>query len=595
MNKYLIRAVAATMIGFQLVGCTNVGSVKQSTYALARGDWKSVVGTDEHSPEYHKGPLKPEQRAKAEVASSIHRATASGVVGYSQPEYQRRLADFRQAKSAYQAAGSQVSEAQFLALSSSLRDLLLYVDLVESGSPKVAGRSSAKPEASSAYVIPPGAYAEFSFNGFCVRPSLRKASPGEAMQLLPDDQMWGDYLPQYRNLMASKADLPPSDLSRSNSNPYGQAGMADYQVAVWALRGIDDNGMMSPHTAAALSPAHKQMLLSAGTPSSAIEASQVTGKLYGEALSAIGDIAGRAMLGVPGATSGIDASQVRAGMNAVRALGLTPDEMLVNPSVLNNPAALGRSLEQWVLDDEPGVALAGAADLDQYSVIAPAVSARTVSEGKLSGSFRITNLSGEAFTFDPDRYIANSRSATSQPAALARTGMTEMGPAYKVDKSTKGLPAGLVDDLMDLAGDKLLGSLTGDKAFLADIGGLFKSKAVQGVLGSIPVVGNILSLGTLIAGVNLDGTPMDSLDYAQAAIGVLPVVGNLGRLGVVGGRATAGFVAAMNSRGGEVTRDVIETGLEMAGKESFQDLPAWMTERFASVSDQIASDMGSRG
>lgn len=595
MNKSLVRAVAAAMIGLQLAGCANTGTLKQSVYSLSRGDWQGALGGDEHSPGYHKGPLKPEQRAKAEVAASIHRATASGIVGYSQPEYQRRLADFRRAKSAYQAAGNQVSQSQFLALSSSLRDLLLYVDLVESGAPRVAGGVNAKPLAASSYLIPSGASAEFSFNGFCVRPSLKKASPGEAMQLLPDDQMWGDYLPQYRNLMAQKPDLPPVNVGRSASNPVWGTGMADYQVAVWALRGIGENNIIPPQMASSLSPKHKQMLIAAGTPPSALATSQLAGQLYGEALSSIGDIASRAISGATGGAAGIDSSQVRAGMNAARAMGLTPDEMLVNPAVLNNPAALGRSLEQWVLADEPSVPLAGSEALDQYSVIAPGVAARTVSDGKLSGSFRITNLSGSAFNFNPDRYIANARSTGTQPAALARTGMTKIGPAYTVDKSGKGLPADLMSDLMDLASDKLLGSLTGDKAFLADVGGLFKSKAVQGLLGSIPVVGNVLSLGTLIAGVNLDGTPMDAMDYAQAAVGVIPVVGNLGRLGVVGGKATAGFVAALNSRNGEAVLEAIDTGLEIASKESFQQLPGWMSDRFAAVSDEIAAGMGSRG
>ncbi len=598
MNKNLVRAVAATLIGLQLAGCANTGDLKQSAYALSRGDWGGVTGDDKHSPNYHKGPLKPEQRAQAEVAASISRATASGVVGYSQPEYQRRLADFRRAKSAYQAAGNQVTESQFLALSNSLRDLLLYVDLVESGSPKIAARSSAKPLVSSTYAIPSGASADFTFNGFCVRSSLRKAGPGEAMQLLPDDQMWGEYLPQYRKLMASRPDLPPLDMSRPGSNPYAQAGMADHQVALWALRGIGDSGVISPTLASSLSPTHKQLLLEAGTPPSAIATSQVAGKVVGQlydgALSSIGDMAGRAISGAAGA-SGVSTSQVRAGMNTVRSLGLSPDEMLANPAVLNNPAALSKGLEQWVFDDEPGVPLSGVSALDQYSVIAPAVSARTVSGGKLSGTFRITNLSGQPFTFDPDRYIANARSASSQPAALARTGLTQMGPAYTVDKPGKGLPADLMADLMDLAGDKLLDSITGDKAFLADVGGLFKSKAVQGLLGSIPVVGNVLSLGTLIAGVNLDGSPMDSMDYAQAAIGVIPVVGNLGKLGVVGGRATAGFVAALGSGKTEAAVAAIDMGLEISSKESFQQLPDWMSGRFSAISDQIAADVGVRG
>ncbi len=77
MNKSLVRAVAAAMVGLQLAGCANTGTLKQSVYSLSRGDWQSALGGDEHSPEYHKGPLKPEQRAKAEVAASIHRATAS--------------------------------------------------------------------------------------------------------------------------------------------------------------------------------------------------------------------------------------------------------------------------------------------------------------------------------------------------------------------------------------------------------------------------------------------------------------------------------------------------------------------------------------
>ncbi len=157
-----------------------------------------------------------------------------------------------------------MSESQFLALSSSLRDLLLYVDLVESGAPRVAGGANAKPLAGSSYLIPSGASAEFSFNGFCVRPSLKKASPGEVMQLLPDDQMWGDYLPQYRNLMAQKPDLPPVNVGRSASSPVWGTGMADYQVAVWALRGIGQNNIIPPQMASSLSPKHKQILLAAG-------------------------------------------------------------------------------------------------------------------------------------------------------------------------------------------------------------------------------------------------------------------------------------------------------------------------------------------
>lgn len=586
MNKKIVRAVAIALSGLQLTGCLTQAGLKQSVYSLSRGDFSSISGVNEHSPDYHKGPLSGAPRAQAEVAASLQRATSSGVVGYSQPEFKRRMEAFRDAKSAYMAAGPQVTQDQFVALSSTLRDVLVYADLVESGTPRVQKFAPKTPQVSSAYSIPAGATAEFSFNGFCVRPSLRKPSPGESMQLVPDDQMWSDYLPQYRNLMASKPDLAPVDYSRSRGASAYPAAMPDYQVAVWAMRGIGEGGVMPPQLANSLSPTHKQMLVNAGVPKTSIEASVVASGLYQQGAATLLQAAGSAITSAAGGA----APALRDGMRMAGAAGLTPDEMLVNPQILNSPRALGQSLDQWVMADEPPVPAASVADLDQYSVIAPAVTARTVSSGKLSGSFRITNLSDQSFSFNPDRYIANSRSMASQPAALARTGLTGMGPAYTVQKGGSGLPAGLMDDLLDLANDKLLDSLTGDKAFLADIGGLFKSKAVQNVLSSIPVVGNVLSLGTLIAGVNLDGTPMDSLDYAQAAIGILPVVGNLGRLGVVGGRATAGFVAAVNSRGGEITRDAIEVGLEVAGKESFAEVPAWMSDRFASVSDEIAQD-----
>lgn len=583
MKKQFVRVVALGMAALQLAGCIIPQALVEAPDTLLGGAGvRPISGL--------KGAFSPAQRAQAEIASSYARAAHGGVVGYSESEYQRRYSAFRQAKDVYKSAGSAVTESQFLQLTTSLRDVLVYVDMVEAGTPAVARVDRKAAISGGSYSIPPGGYAEFSFNGLCLDADVPQPAKFEPLQLVPDDQVWGANLPVYRRLMAGKPNLAPIDPAYANGSNFYAHGLGDYQVAVWALHELQSSGVIKSDRTRALSPAQKQLLVDAGVPRLKLEASLAVGDVYGGALKSLGDVAGKSLPG------GMDIPQVQRGLGMALSGRVTPAEILSSPAVLNNPQALEQHLGQWLAarNDSPVTTAAGA--LDQYSVLAPSVVAKAVSADRLSGSFRIANLSDQSFSFQPDLYAVNARSNT-QPVALARVGVIESGPAYTVRSgSGKGaIPGALLDDLDDLAQDRLLDALVGDEGLIPDLKTAFKSKTVRSLLGAIPVVGNLISLGTILTGTNLDGSPMSGLDYAEAALGVLPVVGNLARAGIVGGRATSGLVAAMNSRGAEVALGALETSIAIAQTKTGQEIPGWMSERFEEASGRVASFAHARG
>ncbi len=575
MNKKLVRAFAITLIAAQFAGC-----VKPAQIAAGIPGLEAYALNPNDDP--NKGEMTADQTAEAQTARAVFMSADGADIGFNQPEYQSRLAAFRASRAQFDQAGMNFTREQFLALSSSLSSLLQYVDLIEANSPSVAKEQSYRtPDVANQYVIRPGEIAEFSFNGFCTKSNLQKPAIGEPMQLLPVEKLWSEpYAGQYKRIMAA---APAKEPGGTSLYP---GGLPDHQVAIWYLRYMEQDNM-TKQLSDALSPSQRQILISAGVSPTDITRAAISANIADAATSVAGDYVSSTLGSALGSYTGSTdvRSAVATASDLARTVGIEPSQIMSSQALLRNPADLAAALNNWATSPDKTISGVTPDRLDQYSLLAPGVAAKTLSQGKLAGVTQITNTSGNAFTFVPDNYIANARSELSQSAAPARIGMNRKGPAFNVIKGAGDAQAraDLMADLAGLAKSRGLDFLTSNENLLGGVAKMFKSPFVKEIVTSIPVIGNALNLGMLLTGTNLDGTPMDDSDYLSAAVGVIPVVGNMVKAGTMTGKVLSKLDAMSTP---------IEVAIEMSqtttAQQAIADSPQWVRSAVDEISLRAA-------
>ncbi|HGP3148614.1 TPA: hypothetical protein ACLG1D_006302 [Pseudomonas aeruginosa] len=584
LNGAVRKGVAMTLMALQLAGCASMGQVS--------GGLGGLLPT---SPD-HKGALSDAQQTEARIARSISQGVATGKVGYSQPEYQRRLARFNSARNAVELAGTNYTREQFIELSTSLTELLQYVDLIESGSVRSAqGMKSQRIQ--SSYQIQPGQTAYLSFNGYCLKAGPDRPYAGEAMQLIAPDAVWSpEYETIYRNLIQQNRLGEPTPTKRY------QGEQGDLQIAIWTLQGLND-GLLNPNLSKALSDKQKQMLFQAGLPPQKLAVQQLGTSLVETALPGFG--ASMQGQGIGGAVNAISSTLGRQAMSQAGGSDLMRSaqgfidipRLLTNPQVLGNPAALASNLNSWASAPSEQQARTTPDALDQYSLLAPGVAAQTISTGQLAGKIQVTNLSGKVFTMAPGQYVANARSNT-QPVGLSNWALDKMANAVEVVKNSgdSAIRQALFEDLRGFAADKAFQAFANPNSSLLGFAkGLFKSKVTQDLVTSVPVLGNVVSLGMILSGKNLDGSDMNGYDYASAAIGMVPVAGNIAKALGGSARIAAHEISRLGGRLPSGAVDAVDAGLQVYGSNTSEAIaestPGWLTREFDAIARETIAQL----
>lgn len=578
------RGLAMTLIALQLAGCAATGQLSSGI--------GNVFSTD--GPAY-KGQMSAQDQAAARTARSIFRSTSTGVIGYTQPEYQRRLARFHIARDVIRAAGNNYSKEQFVEFSSALTDLLSYVDQIETGvSTKKSAASQQRIQAS--YQIQPGQTVTLNFNGYCMKAGPDRPYVGEGMQLIDVNDVWSPaYAGVYRKLMQQ------GRLGEPTPTRVYRGDQADQQVALWALQGLND-GELNPKVASSMTAKQRQVLYSAGLSPVELEAKIQSANYLNATQPALsGLLGGQGVNGLingavksAGLGSGFGNGEVAKAARSLQQFVDIP-KLLTNPQVLSDPAALAAGLNNWAGAPSERTVVDNPDSLGQYSLLAPGVAAQTISSGQLSGQFKVTNHSSSAFSLRPADYIANARSDT-QPVGLANWAMSDTAPAVRVEHTAadEAIKSALKDDLEKLAMDKSFAAFTNpNPAFMAFAKSVFKSKLTQELVTSLPVVGNIVSMGMLLSGKNLDGSDMNGYDYASAAIGMVPVVGNVAK--ALGGSAkvAAQELAHLGTRFPAGTLEAVDFGLNVIGSNTADAVsdsaPGWLGREFDAIAGKTIS------
>ncbi|WAT32155.1 hypothetical protein [Pseudomonas sp. GXZC] len=578
------RRLAMTLIALQLAGCAAPGQLPSG--------FGGVFSKTEHA---YKGQMSAQDQASSRAARSIFTSTSTGVIGYAQPEYQRRLARFHSARDVIKATGNQYSQEQFVEFSSALTDLLSYVDQIEAG---VSTRKTAvsQQRIQASYQIQPGQTVTLNFNGYCMKAGPDRPYLGEGMQLIGVNDVWSPaYAGVYRKVMQQ------GRLGEPTPTRVYRGDQADKQVALWALQGLND-GELNPKVASSMTAKQRQVLYSAGLSPVELEAKiqsanylntsqpALTGLLSGQGLNGL--ISGAVKSA--GLGSGFGNGEVAKAARSLQQFVDIP-KLLTSPQVLSDPAALAAGLSNWAGAPSERTLVENADALSQYSLLAPGVAAQTISSGQLSGQFKVTNHSSSAFNLRPAEYIANARSDT-QPVGLANWALSDTAPAARVEHtgSDDAIKNALKGDLEKLAMDKSFAAFTNpNPAFMAFAKSVFKSKLTQDLVTSLPVVGNIVSMGMLLSGKNLDGSEMNNYDYASAAIGMVPVVGNVAK--ALGGSAkiAAQEIAHLGTRFPAGSLDAIDLGLNVIGSNTAEAVsdgtPGWLSREFDAVAGKAIS------
>lgn len=585
LNGAVRKGVATALMALQLVGCVSMGQVSGGLGGLLPGG------------PAHKGDLSASEQADARIARSISQSVATGKVGYSQPEYQRRLSRFNTARDVVAAAGQNYTREQFLELSSALTDLLQYVDLIESGSAR-AVQSSKSQRIQQAYQIQPGQTAYLSFNGYCLKAGPDRPYAGEAMQLIAPDAVWSpEYKQVYQKLIQQNRLGEPTPTKRY------QGEQGDLQIALWTLQGLND-GLLNPNLSKALSGKQRQMLFQAGLPPEKLAIQQVGSSLVESALPGFG--ASMQGQGYGGAVNAISTTlgqhalgQVGGGTDLVKSAQGFIDipKLLTNPQVLSNPALLASNLNNWASSPSEQQVRTASDALDQYSLLAPGVAAQTISTGQLAGKMQVTNLSGKVFTMSPGQYVANARSNT-QPVGLSNWALDKMAGAVAVVKNPgdSAVRQALFEDLRGFAADKAFQVFANPNSSLLGFAkGLFKSKVTQDLVSSVPVLGNIVSLGMILSGKNLDGSDMNGYDYASAAIGMVPVAGNIAKALGGSARIAAQEISRLGGRLPAGAVDAVDAGLQAYGSNTSEAIaestPGWLSREFDAIARETIAQL----
>lgn len=585
-KRLVVGVCTASLIGTNLVGCLAVptmpdmsGSMEAVTSSISR-----VAGS--LGGDSLKGTLSGQQLANAYRAQAIMNQATTGTykVGYTTPEYKERLSRFQSARDVITTSNGRYSQAQFLELSESLTALLSYVDTIETvrENPQVSNRTLAA--YSPSYTLAPGAKATFTMHGLCLAQEHPAPSRQEPLQLVPISDVWpGPLGTVYQNLMDNY--VPKEHRPAKRSMYELDQNAVNLQTAVWALQKVKD-GDYTGQAILDLSSDQQAMLLEAGLN----PATMATGG----GLRGIANMAKNMATDMAGARLNAVLADANASTNgilgqALASLPVTPQEIMANPAVLQDSSLLMDALTGWMDNhtDRPASTFAGPET--GMTLLADGVAARTKATSTLRAEVEIVNASSRPFVFTPRDYALNARSAT-QPVGPSEWQNTRMGRGVELVTSPMDatIKQALEDDLRLLAMEKSLDSFTrADGAALNQISRMFTSRGVQRLVGALPVVGNVISLGKIIAGKNLDGTDMNPWDYAAEAVGLVPVAGNIAK--ILGPTAV--------SMAGELARRFpdrryIETALDIAGSEVVEaTVPRWMEQQYDTIARRAISGL----
>lgn len=506
MHSLLKRGVAyATALTFlcgQISGCLTVPAVPS--------EWKSLI---DDSTTSFKGipPAGTYQNSLAGKAVFDQLVNGPIGMGYNTSDFQTLYSSFTAAKRTIEATDGNFTQSQFLDLSQSTARLLSYVDTVEGLSPKKARMSLAAPNL-DAYTILPGEKLTFDIDGFCLDKELNAAPAGELFRLesvadFIDPQM----LPTYHSIIQQHQERGVrGSLQSYRADP-------DTQTLMWALRGMK-TGQLDQKMLKAMPDRQKDLLRGSDPAAYSKLMSQAQTK---EVIRGLNEAWDKSMFG-----QGYAALKDLAGGN--------PDNFLSNPSVMGDSGQLASAMEQWQARQQiSGRQHVASPHSSPYTLLDEGVAARAVGTNQLRTNVEVVNMSGAPFKFEPAAYVFNSRSQ-SQAVAPGRwnpTGATQV--AHDAGGDSEDVAAMLKQDFAELASMKGLDTLAPKGALgkaLTGMGDLFKSKLVGNLLQSAPIVGNMINLGMLMTGKNLDGSDMSATDYIMAGIGVIPVAGNVAKL-----------------------------------------------------------------
>jgi len=374
------------------------------------------------------------------------------------------------------------------------------------------------------------------------------------------------------------------------------------QIAIWTLQGLND-GLLNPNLSKALSDKQKQMLFQAGLPPQKLAVQQLGTSLLETALPGFG--ASMQGQGIGGAVNAISSTLGRQAMSQAGGSDLMRSaqgfidipKLLTNPQVLGNPSALASNLNSWASAPSEQQVRTTSDALDQYSLLAPGVAAQTISTGQLAGKIQVTNLSGKVFTMAPGQYVANARSNT-QPVGLSNWALDKMANAVEVVKNSgdSAIRQALFEDLRGFAADKAFQAFANPNSSLLGFAkGLFKSKVTQDLVTSVPVLGNVVSLGMILSGKNLDGSDMNGYDYASAAIGMVPVAGNIAKALGGSARIAAHEISRLGGRLPSGAVDAVDAGLQVYGSNTSEAIaestPGWLTREFDAIARETIAQL----
>ncbi|MEK2631436.1 hypothetical protein AAAC13_00890 [Pseudomonas aeruginosa] len=157
----------------------------------------------------------------------------------------------------------------------------------------------------------------------------------------------------------------------------------------------------------------------------------------------------------------------------------------------------------------------------------------------------------------------------------------------------------LINDIAELGTMKSLDALAphGELGKLAGTMAkrFFSSGVVNTLLQSAPVVGNIINLGMLLTGKNLDGSDMSPTDYIMAGIGVVPVAGNISKiLRPAGTKIFAKELAQIdafykNNEGVLAAADILTTDTAEYAMDQIP-MPDWLSSSSSTAAQQVLRD-----
>ncbi|MEK2673395.1 hypothetical protein AAAC15_34595 [Pseudomonas aeruginosa] len=282
-----------------------------------------------------KGSMTEADSQNASAAAAVFRSVQNGqeTIGYTTAQFDQLQSRFREAKSRAASEGAALSRNSFLALSSSLTDLLQYVDRVEAA--KGAVRSTTPPRSNAAsYLVQPGQQLTLNMEGFCLHEELPAPLQGEKFRMEPISGYFKpEMLGTYHQLIQGHQKSGKSSLKDPQ-----------LQTLLWTMRGLK-TGTADAQVLNALSPQQKAMVAQADPTGLAFLQAQAQAKqsIKG-ALNNLSGAAGSALkqLNVPAI------SQLAPPAGLSGSSFTTPSGMIRNPELLANPNQLGAAMDAWL-------------------------------------------------------------------------------------------------------------------------------------------------------------------------------------------------------------------------------------------------------